>query len=399
MAIECDVLVVGAGCSGSVAALSLSKKGFDVTVIEKQPKIGAHTQEKIDITEDIGLSPILNELKLSAKERTNKTRWFSPNNSFGLESKIYDLYLKRGPSEDSFEVGAVESCIDKGANLMLKTEPKKFNFKEGIINSLETTNGTIKPRIVIAADGVESSVLKELQIKEERIVTIAGYGVMGENFDLPEAETHIFLDRKNAPGGYFFIAKVKDGEGVACVVVDKSMINRPIKNYYEKIIQENENLKKILKGSTIKNTFQGMGHAGFLEKRVRGNVVLVGDAARTLDPLLGYGVKNSIISGYVAAEIVAEALEEDNVKKLEYYEKELTSRISNLSQGAKMRKVFRKLTNEDLDPIVKTLGELQAQGVDLDELFDQKQTLVKNILMKLPTTLRLGLKAVSAFLR
>lgn len=398
MEVKCDVLVVGAGPAGSVSALSLSKKGFDVTVIEKQREIGAHTQDKIDITEDVGLSPIIKELKLPVKERTNKTRWFSPNNSFRLESKIYDLYLKRGPSPDSFEVGVMKSSIDNGTNLLLETEPKKFNFKNGNINSVETTKETIKPKIVIGADGFESSVLKNLRIKEERIVSIAGYGIMGENFNLPEAETHLFFDSKNAPGGYFFVAKAKDNEGVACVVIDKLMTNRPLKRYYKTFIKENKYLKEILENPTVKNTFSGMSHAGSLGEHTLGNVVLIGDAARTLDPLLGYGMRNSIISGYVAANIVSDALEEDNINKLRRYEKELIPKISNLSQGARMRKIFRKLDNEDFDHIVTTLGDLQEQGINLDNLFNRKQALTRNIVRDIPFNLRLGLKAFSAFL-
>jgi len=398
MAIECDVLVVGAGASGSVCALKLAKEGFNVTVIEKQPEIGSHTREKIDVTEDVGLSAIIKELKLPVKERTNKTRWFSPNNSFRLESKIYDLYLKRGPSQDSFEVGAMNLALDNGTNLLPETEPKKFNFKNNGIDSVETTNGAIKPKMVIGADGFESSVLKNLQIKEKRIVTIAGYGIMGENFNLPEAETQIFFDSKNAPGGYFFVAKTKEGEGVACIVIDKSMAIKPLNEYYKIFIRENEHLKEILKNPTVKNEFSGMSHAGFLDRRAQGNAVLVGDAARTIDPLLGYGMRNSIISGYTGAEIVAEALEEDNIKKLTEYEKELNSKTSNITRGAKMRKAFRKLNNEDFDHIVKTLEELQEQGVDLDELSDGKQILVRNMLRSLPANLRLGLKVFSTFL-
>jgi digeranylgeranylglycerophospholipid reductase len=398
MAIPCDVLVVGAGASGSVATLYLSKKGFDVTVIEKQPAIGVHSKEKIDITEDFGLSPIIEELKLSVKEKTNKTRWFSHNNSFKLESKIYDFYLKRGPSLDSFEVGAMKSSIDKGANVLLETEPKKFNFKNNIIDSVRIAKETIKPKIVIGADGFESSVLKNLQIKEERIATIAGYGIMGENFNLPEAETYIFLDSKNAPGGYFFVAKTKDDEGVACVVVDKSMANESLKKYYENFIEENKHLKEILKNPNVKNEFTGMTYAGFLEKRTSENLILVGDAARTLDPFLGYGMRNSIISGYVAGEIVAEALEKDNVRIIGEYEKELISKISDISRGAKMRKIFRKLDNDDVDYIVKTLEDLQEQGIDLDDIFNEKQAIAKKILGNIPVNLRLALRVFSAFL-
>ena len=399
MVIKCDVLVVGAGVSGSVCALKLAKEGFNIVVVEKESCVGCHTKPKIDITEDKDLDKIINELNLPILLKTNKSKWFSRNNSFIWESKVSDLYFKRGPSTDSFEVSVMNAAIDNGANLYLETELKKFNFRNNTIDSVKTNNKTIKPKIVIGADGFESSVLKNLQIKERRIVTIAGHGIAGENFNLPEAETHIFFDSKNAPGGYFFVAKTKDDEGVACVVTEKSLANEPLKKYYEIFIKENEPLKEILKNPTVRNEFSGMSHAGFLEKRTSGNVILVGDAARTLDPLLGYGMRNSIVSGYIAAEIVAKALEKDNIKKLEEYEKELISRVSNFSQRAKMRKVFRKLNNEDFDHIVETLRDLQEQGADLDNLFNRKQILIRNTLKNIPRNLRLGLKAVSAFLR
>ena len=102
MSIKCDVLVVGAGASGSIAALSLAKKGFDVVIAEKCSKVGLHTKDKIDITEETGLKEISKELKLPVKERTNKTKWFSLNHSFLLESKIYDLYLLKINHDSSF---------------------------------------------------------------------------------------------------------------------------------------------------------------------------------------------------------------------------------------------------------------------------------------------------------
>jgi NADPH-dependent 2,4-dienoyl-CoA reductase/sulfur reductase-like enzyme len=43
MEIKCDVLVVGAGPAGSVAALYISKHGLNTVLIERNNKIGAHT--------------------------------------------------------------------------------------------------------------------------------------------------------------------------------------------------------------------------------------------------------------------------------------------------------------------------------------------------------------------
>jgi len=402
---KCDVLVVGAGASGSVAALSLSKKGFDVVVVEKCKKVGDHTQNKIDITEDVGLKKIIKELKLPIKDKTNKTRWFSPNYSFSLKSKIYDLYFKRGASEDCFEVEVINSAQDNGAKLFLNSNPKNINFKNNYVDSVIIKNNgknyVIKPKIIIAADGFNSSMLNllDLRMYEQRVVTFAGYGISGQNFDLPPSVTHIFFDRKNAPGGYFYIAKSCDGEGVACVVVDQSMNNRDIREHYLRIIKGNEHIKEILKNSIVKTTFQGKSHAGLLKKHLQRNVIFVGDAARTLDPILGYGVRNSIISAHIAADLTSNAIETNKLNKILEYESKIAPLVANINYSNYMRHIFRYLDNKDFDSIIKILNDLQEDGADLDEIISEKPLLIKHILLNFPRSMRLISKVGLSFLR
>ena len=60
----CDVLVVGAGPSGSIAALYCSKQGLNTILIEKEGHIGAHTTTRVDSSPDLRLTEIINELGL-----------------------------------------------------------------------------------------------------------------------------------------------------------------------------------------------------------------------------------------------------------------------------------------------------------------------------------------------
>jgi len=405
MSINCDVLVVGAGASGSITALSLTKKGFNVVVTEKCSKVGLHTKEKIDITEETGLKEILKELKLPVKERTNKTKWFSPNYSFLLESKIHDLYFKRGSSPDCFEASVMNSALNIGADLILNARPIKINSKNEVINSViikeNNQRKTIKPKVVIVADGFNSSMTELIGFNtiEKRITTISGYGVLGYEFNMPPSITYIFFDSKNVPGGYFFIGKAHDGECVACVVADQSMISGNLERYYNNIVNENKHIKKILNNSKVKTVFQGMSHAGLLNKRTIGNVILVGDAARTLDPLFGYGMRNSIISGYIGADIASKVIEMDDIKIIKNYESRLSDSISDIEQNARLRKIFQKLDDDDFDNIVRILSNLQNDGMDLDNLFTEKKyLLVKHILMNIRVSSKLLFKVCSSLL-
>lgn len=86
---ECDVLVVGAGPAGSVAALYSSKHGLNTVLIERNNKIGAHTDTRIDSSPDFGLTEIINEIGLKTENLVYNSKWHSPSGrSFILHSKI-----------------------------------------------------------------------------------------------------------------------------------------------------------------------------------------------------------------------------------------------------------------------------------------------------------------------
>ncbi|MEA3255840.1 MAG: NAD(P)/FAD-dependent oxidoreductase [Candidatus Altiarchaeota archaeon] len=368
---ECDILVVGAGASGSVAALALSQKNLDIVVIEKQSEIGRHTCNRIDITESVGLIKILNEFNLPIKGRTNKIKWFSPNYSVLLKSDIYDLYFKRGPSSDSFDVCTMSSALDNGVNLLLETEPVKFNFRDNIVESVVVKKNNkkqvIKPKIIVGADGFNSSVLGLLKIHEEKIMSMAGYGILGQDFDMPHSTTHVFFDKEMAPGGYFFIAKCEDGEGVACLVMDVSMTKKEIYEHYNNFVRQNKVVNRILRKSHSELIFKGTSGAGILEKIVSGNVLLIGDAARLIDPLFGYGMRSAIISGYLAADVSSRALEKQDIMELMEYEHKIMSNILN-EKNIEMRKIFTNLDNNDFDNIIKTMHELSIGNMNLDAI-------------------------------
>lgn len=60
-ALNCDVLVMGAGPAGSVAALYSSKLGLNTVLVERNKGIGAHTTTRVDTSPDLGLTEILKE--------------------------------------------------------------------------------------------------------------------------------------------------------------------------------------------------------------------------------------------------------------------------------------------------------------------------------------------------
>jgi digeranylgeranylglycerophospholipid reductase len=212
---------------------------------------------------------------------------------------------------------------------------------------------------------------------------------------MEEGVSYVLFDREYAPGGYFYMGKLFNGEGIACVVLDGSMMKQTPKEYFKKFIEQNKTVKQILHSSKTKSIISGRGIAGSIERRVKGNLILVGEAARTLDPLLGYGMKNSILSAYISCELISESLKKNNLKILEEYDNRLLPILSNVSNGFLYRKIFNKLDNNDLDNIINFLSELQKDGINLDKVFQEKKfLLIKQILKKVPMLSRIIIKTL-----
>jgi flavin-dependent dehydrogenase len=113
----CDVLIVGAGVSGSVVALKAAREGLKTIVVEKKKQPG-EANAKLDITRDAGIAEIVSELSLDIGDRSNVSRWFSPNDSFTLKSRIGDYFVKRGNAPDCFEVSTGLKAQDAGAEFV-----------------------------------------------------------------------------------------------------------------------------------------------------------------------------------------------------------------------------------------------------------------------------------------
>ena len=132
----CDVLIVGAGAVGSVAALTALQAGLDVIVVEKEPTPGRHTQTKIDLTDGLDLGPILDELDLPVIDRSHRSRWFSPRHVLDYTSDIPSLYVKRGCDPDSFETRMAARLQDAGVRMLTGATP--IRFKRGDDGRVQT---------------------------------------------------------------------------------------------------------------------------------------------------------------------------------------------------------------------------------------------------------------------
>jgi flavin-dependent dehydrogenase len=366
MGIECDVLIVGAGPAGAVAALYCSKHGLDTILIDKNNNVGAHIMTRVDSSTDLGLTAIINELKLKTENLVYNSKWHSAfGNSFTLHSDIGEYYFKRGPDSNSFECSTVHKAVENGCTFFGRINVEQLRedgegLSEVILSQGDKTM-EVHPKIVIAADGGNS--IFHRYVKKELVSTRAAYGVTGNYFAQPDT-SEIYFNAALAPGGYFYIVSCPHGLSSAGIVLDSSKMNHSAHSYFYNYLSKNHKIAKRLE--LISNNFEGCEEIFDLDTQTHKNLLLIGNAAGLIDPFLGYGMMPAIVSAYCASKCSVDAIKNCDLSVLQNYNEYIKQHFTK-DLAFLYRKVLNTLNDEDLDLIIGILNRLQRK-IDIGDL-------------------------------
>jgi flavin-dependent dehydrogenase len=355
MTIDCDVLVVGAGAAGGVASLILAKKGLDVILLEKNSDVGLCTNTKIDVTPQEGIESIIKEYNLKHNGIGKKSTWYAPNSEkFTMESDIGEYYFKRGNEPDSFERQTVDLALHEGCKLRKNSKVRDIKLKGKQFNTYTADKETIKSKFLIASDGNNSIVANKFinNIKGKELIA---YGVSSYDFDTDHGNSKIFFDADTMPGGYIYLIKDNKGLSSAGIVLDPQKVSDPPKKLFNKFKEKNKELKENVKGKII-SEFGGNGCIGALDKIGIDNLLFVGDAGQLASPLFGYGMKPAILSSYLAADAIIDAIDND-VNKIKNYDVNCKQKLK-MELSTKMGHTWRDLSNNDIKILFKIFNKI-----------------------------------------
>ncbi|GBE18893.1 ribulose-1,5-biphosphate synthetase [archaeon BMS3Abin16] len=327
MTIECDVLVVGAGPAGSSAAWAAAKGGAKTIFIDKKKEVGVPVQ----CAEGIG-SYLISHLPF--KMPKDQLLWKIDGISFNVDDITIErkggMWSGYAINREKFDKWLADNAVKAGAKLLLDTELIDVETREGYhvstvrvkTNNVETE---IKPKVVIAADGVDSTVLNLLGFEVDLEKT--GYVY---SFELSGVKVNSNLDYMFfgdfAPGGYGYIFPLSNNRanvGVAALFKKDS-----IKEFYDNFLELPE-VNNLLGGENL-IIKEKEGLVPFLpqtEKWHYGNILFVGDAAnQNLKPFVE-GFLPGILCGDIAGQSAAEYAVHG--KGLESYVKTIEEKCKN----------------------------------------------------------------------
>ena len=364
-----DVVVVGAGPAGSMTAKWAAKKGAKVLMIEKRQEIGSPVRCGEGISKAWHDSVGLKLDKKSVAWEVKGAKLVSPNGStFYLSEKMAGDEVGIVIDRVFFDKLLARDAIKAGSDLQLKASATKLlksgNKVVGVrVRSMEGTRD-ITCGCVVGADGFESQVGRwagiDTSLAPRDITSCFQYRLTNIDQDFDYCE---FVLGSKAPGGYIWIfPKNKDTANVG-IGMQLTKLSQPadVKKYLDKFIQGDPRLRK---GRPLELVSGAVSVCAPIEKTIGDGILLVGDAARMIDPITGGGISNSCKAAKVAGEVLAKATKEDDFseRSLTRYENGWRDILENqLYRNWLAKEKLVTLSDETFDKVIATLNEVGVE--------------------------------------
>jgi len=354
-----DVIISGAGPSGSQCAEIIAKAGYKVALIERnknwrKPCGGAIHSSVVDLYPKLkksGNTKIVGVVMHSADY--HKLEFKGAGNE-------YSIIMDRLELDNLIR----DSAIDAGAELFDKNLSYDFIFKNqntiGIKTKSPTGTKEYYGKLIIIADGMSSKLTYRSGIKLKWTINELAIGkcaiMEGDNY-LNEEFVYVYFKPYQGYGWIFPLGKKRFNIGLFTFGADNIKYN--LNQIYQEFLH-NPNVKKYLSSSNYKNIWSSsypFPAEGVLEKSLyNDNLLIIGDAGGFVSPISGEGIQTAIISGKIAGETAIKALKQEDYSKyfLKIYKTnpEIKRIIRNFKLKRSMIKFFYENNGKNLNSML-----------------------------------------------
>ncbi|MCX8147373.1 MAG: NAD(P)/FAD-dependent oxidoreductase [Candidatus Woesearchaeota archaeon] len=350
-----NVMIIGAGPSGSYLGYLLSKSGIKNTIIEEHNQIGKPDHCTGLVSRNIEKILPYKWFNRAILNKVNGAVISCGNKSFEIKADEFKAYVFDRPV---FDKAIAENAVKEGSKILLshkylKHEIKNQHNKKIIditINSPKYENKVIKADVLIGADGAASKVAFDSGLFNERKFLIGKQMIakVKEN-EFDKEKVYLFLDKKYSDGFFAWVVPVNEDT----IKVGLASMTKPME-YFDRFIDEKLGHFKIL------GEYGGMIP---LYKKIDvqnkdKNIFLVGDAALLVKATSGGGIINSLLS----ARVLCRSLK-DNVD----YENGLKKIRKHLWLHSFIRRKLNKMSDKKTERLLEMLNKEGPKKVLLEK--------------------------------
>ena len=386
-----DVIIVGAGPSGCIASIVLSRCGASVCIIDKKhfPRekvCGDYiTPTALNILGSLGIfnyimdhpHNLISEALITFPDgETKRIRYTGSDN----EKKL-GIILRRMEFDNALLTQARdEGAVFKGGFFV--SGPLLENDRIiGIEGFDDSGKSSYKSNIVIAADGVNS------RVAAKTIGTGKGRGNIGIGMrtyidgikDIEPDVVNFIYDERLPPPCYLWAFPLSDGVfnvGISITSDAARRLKVSMKRLFLELLETNPffkgRLPKSLESLNLRSALLKAGPPDY--KLHAPGLLIVGDAASSINPVSGEGISYAMETGRIAADVAQRALDlaDFGDRILSEYSIEGTSEMSaQFRQACVLQQMIsnepnyiKEIYRSEDDPESELMGDFMGQELD-----------------------------------
>lgn len=368
---DVDVLVVGAGPTGTNTARLLAERGYDVLVVEEHPSVGVPVQCAGLITPRVfDHTPFAigdlwqNDLRGAVVHAPDGT-------TVAFES---DVVQAQAMDRARFDQRMAEHAEAAGATLWTATKAVAMRRDaEGVTVTLQAagdgagSRNQVRCRLVVGADGVRSRVAAWAGLPPIKEV-VSAYEVELTGCHIPNGRSHMipmFAGSAQAPGFFSWIIPVGGDRTRSGLAVAPGLSEAAAKRYYERMFTDPAS-RPYLEGAQESYRIIGGIPLGLRERLVGDRVMLVGDAAGMAKPTSGGGIYMGLVGSEHLAAVAERGLQTGLLDRaaLAPYERRVRHTIAKeLRRGDLIRAIYRRFQDRDLNDVARLLQRPRIRAV------------------------------------
>jgi electron transfer flavoprotein-quinone oxidoreductase len=331
-----DVIVVGAGPAGSMAALRMARAGLNVCLLER----GRYPGAKNMFGGLLHNTPVLNEMLPSFREKAPLERhvykkvltFITPDSSVSLtfENEDFDRPPYNGYTvfRPVFDNWLANQAVEAGATLLCECTVDNIVRKNGQIAgvTIKGREGELRSSIVIAADGVLSFLAEKAGLRRELRPQDMGVGIklllgmpenmINERFHLvrDEGADISFVGSTGGIRGGSFLYTNLDTVSIGMVLHLDSLKTSAQAPYevMDRLLQHPQVRKLVRGGELLEYSAHLVPEGGIkaMPSLYTNGTMVVGDAAGLCytNGINLEGINLAMTSGFLAAETAIEAI-------------------------------------------------------------------------------------------
>jgi digeranylgeranylglycerophospholipid reductase len=368
MKIKYDIIVVGAGPAGSIAARFAAEQGVSVLMLEKDRDVGYPVRcgeaiskagvEEFIPSDDKWIAAKISKFSFNAPDGSEVVIDFG-DAGYVLERRIFDYELAR-------------IAANAGAEILTRSYVNGLSFDNGKVSGVKYEHQgeqkEVKSKIVIAADGVESRVGRwaGLQTHIDFRDMESAVQITAANIPVDQNTLYFYFGKDVAPNGYFWVFpkgdnKANIGLGVSGLIGKKKSAQSFLTDFMDKHYPNAPVLTTIAGGVPCSITLDKISAPG---------IMLVGDAARQVNPLSGGGITSGMIGGKIAGTIAAEAVKMNKLDHILTYDKTWHDRVGKRHETYnRIKEGIYNFSDDKLNSIAHSVLKIPIEKRTLGKVF------------------------------